>query len=777
MRYTLTCISLVLATAFTVTAHNTEVKQHTGFTENKGQIAEPSVLFKVTGMKQGIYITASGLTHVFTKSERPSLNEDAPRERKVEWSKLDMELEGASILKENIETEDELPGYSNYYYAHCPQGVVGVRTWHKVIVRSVYPGIDWVLTADDKGMAHDFIVHPGADASLIHIVYKGADALVKQERSSKIMITSAYGTLYEGALQSYTENGSPVASRFKVKGNEVSFSLGKYDRNSALIIDPPLQWASQQISTGYDYALAVATPRDNSGGAYVTGFTDANDFPVLNAYQGTINAIEDMFVYRLNTSGTLVWSTYYGGSDYDGGKGVTSDANGNCYVTGYTASSDFPVQNPVQTLYGGGVYDATILKFNSSGVRQWATWYGGLQTDYANAIDADQSGNIYVTGYTSSAGFTTVNPVQATKAATYDAFIMKMNSSSAVQWATFYGGDDEDKARAIKVDPSGTSVVFTGSTISGTFPVTTAVLQSSNNSGYYAEDAFITKMSTSSGAVQFSTFCGGADADFAQGITMDSGGNIYITGYTFSSDFPIRNPGSGSYVDSTSNSIGMHDAFVFECNNTGSSKIWSTYLGGSAADLAMAITYDPATGIYIAGHTMSTDFPVMMPVDNVYYQSTQGDGGSYNDLFVSWFYNHRMQWSTYYGDDESEEAYGISADSQGNIYVAGADSNDAKILKFLPGIVTGISADINSAQFSTYPDPALDVLDIDVPVTGEDIAITIMNIQGQLVRASTPGIKNTPGHLTINVQDLAPGAYIVQLSSSKGTARSKFIKK
>jgi hypothetical protein len=751
-----------------------------GFTENKGQLADQdgrpvsNVLFKLSGGPQGMYITGTGLTHVFTKTAAPSLNDEPAKNRQVQWSKVEMVLEGASIKKENIETSMPREGYSNYYYPHCPQGVLNVMTWHKVVIRSVYPGIDWVLLAGDKGVEHDFIVHPGADASQIRMVYKGAEGLVKQD--NRLQVKTAYGTLIEGELKSWTEKSMQhVESSFKIKGNKVSFALGKYNKSEAVVIDPPLQWFAPQTSTGMDYAYDASSPRDASGDVCVTGFTDASDYPTLNAYQGSLAANEDMVIFRLDGSGTMIWSTYYGGSDYEAGKGIGTDNSGNCYVTGYTGSANLPVSNT--TIYGGGVYDVAILKFDNTGARQWATFYGGLSTDYATALDSDNNGNIYITGYTNSAGFPTLNAIQATKNTSYDAFIIKMDNAGTTQWATFYGGDDEDRARAIKLDQTGTYVHIAGTTLSGGFPTTAGAYQTTNSNAYFAEEGFVAKFDASS-AVQFTSFLGATDSDFPQGIAVDPAGNIYVTGYTFSSAWPIVNPGGGAYVDSSQGSIGTHDAFVSQFNSSGSNLLWSTYLGGSAVDMGMSIAADSA-GIFIGGLTGSTDFPLMQPADNMFYQSQHGDAGSFNDMFIVWFYLDRnMQWSTFYGDTDNEEIYAITADASGNIFAAGIDNNDIQVLKFNPGIITGMESIIAENDLHIYPSAASDVLNIELASSSTmTLTAEIMSITGQLISRHEMQAAAGSNKFTADVSALAQGTYLLRLTCNDNILTRKFIKK
>jgi hypothetical protein len=437
--------------------------------------------------------------------------------------------------------------------------------------------------------------------------------------------------------------------------------------------------------------------------------------------------------------------------------------------------------NPLQANYGSGVYDAAILKFNTTGVRQFASWYGDVSTDFGTAITVDASGNMYVTGYTNSANFTTLSPIQFAKNIGYDAFIMKISSSYALQWATFYGGDDDDKARAITIDAAGANIYITGTTLAGGFPVTAGSFQNSSASAYNAEEAFILKMSTAQ-VVGFASYCGGSDGDFGQGIAVDNAGNIFITGYTLSSNFPVVNPGNGAYVDSTIGSPGTHDAFIVKCNSTGTARLWSTYFGGTSPDLAFGIAFDTYVGIYISGHTASTDFPLHQPVDNNYYQSTHGDAGSFNDMFFAWFgTNDSLKWSTYYGDASSNECYGVCVDIANNIFATGVSNNDIDVLKFGPGFITAIPLPI--ARFPgiiIYPNPANDQLSITFESEEQgNFRFEILNMQGQLIQsAERTSSTNNWYNLYFNLEELAPGTYFMKVNSPSGKSEVvKFVRK
>ncbi|TND08753.1 MAG: beta-propeller repeat-containing protein [Bacteroidetes bacterium] len=777
--FSIPALGFALIFGFSAMAGNTEQASagKTGFTENKGQVSDqygnpaPQVLFRLTGNGKELFVTNEGLTYVFPEKKIAA-------GESTRWSKLEMQLAGAEIRPGNIECSSPLPGYSNYYYPHCAQGVLGVKTWQQVLIRSVYPGIDWMLKAEGENIQYDFIVHPGADPADIRLVYKGAEKMLPIDNDSKLKIDLAFGCLFEGVLKSWMEeSGKNVHSRFRVKNNEVSFALAQYDKNETLIIDPPLQWTSTQVSSGMDYIFSVAAVNDGSGDVCTTGSTDGGDFPVLNPYQAMLGGNEDMIVQRLDGSnGNRIWSTYYGGGNYEAGKGVATDAAGNCYVTGYTGSTNFPVQNPFQANYGGGTFDAVFLKFNAAGVRQWASWYGGSSSEQGLAIAADAAGNSYSTGYTASSNFIALNGVQMTKNAGNDAFVVKLDNAAAPQFITFYGGDDDDKGRAITLH--GNSVYFTGSTLSGVFPNTSGGFQSSNANAYNFEDAFITSMNTAGSSVAFSSYWGGTDADFAQGIAVDTAGGVYITGYTLSADIPLMDPGQGAYMDSTLGNIGMHDAFVAKCNSAGNSLNWSTYFGGGNVDLGMAIAADPQQGVFVTGRSGSTDFPLQIPSDNLYYQSTQGDGGNFNDFFISWFYNTgELKWSTYYGAANGEEGYGISIDASRNIFAGGLENNEGVVLKFGPGVITAAGAVQNEPQVHVYPDPVSEFLAAEFSLpAAQDVQLRILNMRGQLVDAWT--VKASAGKNTqqTNVQKLPAGIYLLEIQTDGGILKKKFVK-
>ena len=306
----------------------------------------------------------------------------------------------------------------------------------------------------------------------------------------------------------------------------------------------------------------------------MTGYTLSTDFPTKNQYQ-TDQGGTDAFVTKIDTTlngaASLVYSTYLGGGSLDYGVGIAVDDSGNAYVTGYTDSTDFPTKNQYQTNQGST--DAFVTKINTglSGGLVYSTYLGGGDDDRGLSIAADNSGNAYVTGYTDSTDFPTKNQYQTNQGST-DAFVTKINTglSGGLVYSTYLGGGDDDRGLSIAADNSGNAYV-TGYTDSTDFPTKN---QYQTNQG--STDAFVTKINTglSGGfSLLYSTYLGGEADDKGRGIAVDNSGNAYVTGYTLSPDFPIKNQYQTYQVG--------YDTFVAKIN-TGLSGglVYSTYLGG-----------------------------------------------------------------------------------------------------------------------------------------------------------------------------------------------------
>ncbi len=373
-------------------------------------------------------------------------------------------------------------------------------------------------------------------------------------------------------------------------------------------------------STEDDVGYGISV--DGSGNAYVTGVTNASDFPTEGEYQ-TLRGPGDAFVTKLNSSGNaLIYSTYLGGSACEEGYDISVDSSGNAYIAGLTQSADFPVENEFQATHQGGLNDAFVTKLGSTGDSLiYSTYLGGSDDEDGFRIAVDGLGNAYITGTTFSSDFPLENPFQdSLKGGSYpvgDAFVTKLSSSGdALVYSTYLGGSYEDWGSDIAVDASGNAYI-TGETLSPDFPI-------ANEYQPYQDDmdAFVTKLSSTGDYLIYSTFLGGNSNDCGYGIWVDGSGSAYVTGSTSSTDFPTVRAYQTVLGDESC------DAFVTRLNSSGSALSYSTYMGGSACDVGTRISVDSSGSVYVAGISLSSDFATEGA-----YQTIFG-GGEY-DGFVA----------------------------------------------------------------------------------------------------------------------------------------------
>ena len=603
------------------------------FIQNDGQV-DQKVKFYEKGSRRATFFTKDGV--YLSLANGPS----SPVTKSSQSAMIKLTPLGGN-QDPKIVAEGRQEGKVNYFVGKDPKKWrSGIPTYQSVLYQEVYPGIDIKFYGNNRQMEYDIIVKPGVDPSKVELAYEGIEGLrVTDEGDLEIGLKE--GTVLQKKPIIYQEIDGKrvaVAGTFKIrprtnpqlKSFVYGFEVASYDKAHPLMIDP-----------------------------------------------------------------TLVYSTYLGGSSDDVGYGIAVDSSGNAYVTGYTLSTDFPTANPLQAANGGGSYDAFVAKINAAGsALVYSTYLGGSGVDQGSGIAVDSSGNAYVTGYTSSTDFPTASPLQSScggcGSGYTDAFVAKLNAAgSALVYSTYLGGGDVDYGFGIAVDSSGNAYV-TGMTPSTDFP-TANPWQAANGGGY---DAFVAKINAAGSALVYSTYLGGGDTEFGFGIAVDSSGNAYVTGDTYSTDFPTANPLQGTFG-------GYADAFVVKLNAAGSA-IYSTYLGGSSDDDGYAIAVDTSGNAYVTGDALSTDFPTANPLQ-------AANGGDY-DAFVAKLNaaGSALVYSTYLGGVTTDFGNGIAVDSVGNAYVTGptgsADFPMANPLQaaFSGRFVTKLNAAGSALVYSTY---------------------------------------------------------------------------
>ncbi|MHA1309026.1 MAG: SBBP repeat-containing protein [Candidatus Heimdallarchaeota archaeon] len=367
-----------------------------------------------------------------------------------------------------------------------------------------------------------------------------------------------------------------------------------------------LLWSTYLGGNGIDRGEEIAVASD--GSCYVTGLTGSSNFPILSAYNSTYGGEYDAFVTKFSSSGSLLWSTYLGGNEFDVGNSIAVTSDGVCYVTGATESSNFPTLNAYNSTYGGAE-DVFVTKFSSSGSLLWSTFIGRDDWDQGNDIALASDGSCYIAGQTKSENFPTMYAFNSTFGGWHDAFVLKLSVSGDLQWSTFMGGHGFDGVYGIAVS-SDESCYLTGYTESANFPTLNAYNATTDNIFDDPGDAFVSKFSES-GLLLWSTYLGGNEDDAGLGIAVDLDGNCYVVGDTGSTNFPTLN----AFDDTIT--LYNYDAFLSKFSTSGS-LLWSTYLGGTDDEEGLGIAVDNEGNCYAIGYTQSNDFPLKNPYDSTY---------------------------------------------------------------------------------------------------------------------------------------------------------------
>ena len=637
------------------------VQNNLHFQENKGQVTDQynhsrtDIQFSVGGNGMKVFIGDGQLHYQFSNiinkpDFRGSLLSSKNAGVKLEAPLVDMYRMDVELLNANknapIVTEQKQNFIVNYYQASFTgrnskakvDNEVHVASYDKITYKNIYPNIDWVLVIKNNQLEYEFVVRPGGNPNDIKLKYNGATS-IRVNDGGQLVATTPLGTITEAAPFSFQADGKNVSSSFNLNGNILSFNVGSY--TGTLTIDPALTWGTYFGDLGTEEVKSVSY--DNSGNEYWLGYTSSTtNMATLGAYQLTNAGAYDAFLFKINTAGGLLWSTFYGTTgnevgwsiDYNGtdvviggytdfyvdqdfmlakftttgtfsfGYAIGSTSNeicykvdrigGNTYMAGRTDNTT-TLATVGQTTFGGGLYDGLLLMTDGSGTFQWGTLLGGTGDDAMITVDLDNVSNAYVTGWTSSTTtISTIGSAQQFAGGLFDGFVVKYSSLGVKVWGTYWGGAADDNLLGANINGSNDIVVtgLSGSTGMATF----GAYQNTMNG---VQDAIIGKYN-SAGAKLWGTYLGGAQYDEGDGVAFDQVGNAFIVGYTES---PTSIGTTNSY-DVTLGGIG--DGFIGKFSSGGAND-WVTYYGGAGIDWMNNIATDggnPAY-LYVAGYSES----------------------------------------------------------------------------------------------------------------------------------------------------------------------------
>ena len=446
----------------------------------------------------------------------------------------------------------------------------------------MYPGIDVVYySAGPNQIEYDLVVAAGADPAHINIAFEGARKV--ETNANGEVIADGLVQRAPRVYQDVAGQRIAVAARYRVKGNAVHIELGLHDRRRPLVIDPVLVWAAR-VGAPYDdggYTFMTAFTTDTLGNVYLTGTTNSTHLALANAFQTVPNSPTTAFVMKLDSTGqNILYATYLSGSRSAQTTAIAVDSDGNCYVAGDTAATDFPLVNPVETdsspvIYG---YVGFLSKLAPDGSSLMLSTYVRdvfVNTLNRGAIAIDGSNNAFVKGGASlqkfaadgsrswmnavSVGVLAVdpdgNPVSATtacdgkavgtagayqtsSAGRCDVLIQKWSGDgSGLLAATLFGGEGNEAVSQVRVSSSG-AIYVAGTTTSTGLPVVAGAAQPALK-GWL--NGFLAVFDGSLGTLTGSTYFGGSGADALGGLSIAPNGDAYVSGHTISSDFPELN--------------------------------------------------------------------------------------------------------------------------------------------------------------------------------------------------------------------------------------------
>jgi hypothetical protein len=600
-----------------------------------------------------------------------ALTDRGPSLRLPGAGRVDMLFEGSASPR--IEPLEPLAARTDYFIGDRSHWHTGVTSYSRVRYAQVYRGIDAIYYGNQGRLEYDLMVAPGANPGSIRMRFRGADRLrITPEGDLEVQ---AGGSVLTEKCPVVRQGDASIAGSYVLLSRDVAaFRVGPYDRSQPLVIDPILVYSTYMGGSANDQVTVVRLAAN--GLLYVAGSTNNSDLPYINGAYSNVNVGRtNIFVAILDTSVAggfrPTYFSYLGGDGADVPLAMVLDSQGDVYLTGTTTSPSFPmVGNSILTTNGSNLIEGFVAVLNPAFYGQvsllYTTFLGGTQGNtYGNAIDIDQAGNIYVVGTTLAGDFTiTANAYQTGLWGGQDAFLTVINTATTTPvYSTFLGGELDDDGRGIAVAPNGL-VYMTASTESTEFPMAGYSYQGSLAGGYDLIVAVVDPSQFGIESLVYSTYLGGTDSEQVRAMAVDASGNLLLTGYTLSTDFPLTpdaaQPAYGGNGDIFITVVNPFDPRFL---------LYSTYLGGSDSEVGYGIGSDAANNLYVTGYTLSADLPVTSNAPQAAWPGGVDIVAAKVIPHVSGF--DGFSYVTYFGGSSINSGQTLAVAPDGTLYVGG----------------------------------------------------------------------------------------------------------
>jgi len=729
--------------------------------------------------------------------------------------------------------------YINYFLSHTgEEGKTNIKGASHLVVPNIYHAIDLHYTSNSCGSKYFFVIKPGGSPQQIFITFEGMDSANIINQGLNIFTKlgawefkspDIYNVSFNYTTMAITTNSVTGTNGWqKISGNMYSINPGTYNNSFPLIVEfdmgkmpavPPsslnCKWSTYVGGANMDISNGLISDQDNN--LFVMGSTISNNYPLVvgpNVFQSNSGGGYDGFLDKYDSDGKRLWSTFIGGTNKDDLQCVAFGSNGDLYLVGNTQSTlaTFPKSGASNTLSPLGGVDVYILQVSSnSTVKKWLTYYGGSLNDHVSKCKFDNNGNFYIVGSSFSYDIPVVGSTplftQNNNGAsnTTDCFLARFNSSSQVSWATYIGSSDDasqgftDGITDLAFD-SNNDLYVTGYGSGTDFPN----VVNGNSTNYpkaqnVSTDAIITHFSNN-GQIKWSTYMGANDFDYFHSIKI-KGGNVYVAGTKGGTGFPLKNSGNW-YYSSTVNSLS--DALFVVFKNENDSLLHSTLLSGSSNHLGLSLAIDSMNVVYISGVTRSTVFPTpLAQSNNVYIETFKGVSDYF--IYATAPGDTNLIWATHIGgtDDEGFWAFLhggiIDINKQNVLHITGSSfssvnfplfygdnnpyfdgthnsSSDVTITRFnlYPINFVDNIKELNNktTDFIVYPNPTKSSIHVKLKSPDDKTFYYIYNTLGQKIKE---GIL-TEEINTIDLVELNPGLYIIELKQKNNKVSAKFIK-